>query len=91
MPPRWNAWTTLHAVRFDYEREPKPRQVRLSGPSIVVGEPVRVGLSGVEIEAIIVSVDQGELVVKVRRTPAKVESLKAPQRQSKASRKERDG
>ena len=72
MPPRWNAWTHLQSVQFDYEKEPKPRQVRLSGPSIVVGEPVRVGVSGVEVEAVIAGVEGGVLTVKVRRTPAKV-------------------
>jgi len=66
----------MQAVQFDYEREPKPRQVRLSGPSIVVGEPVRIGVSGVEIEAVIGGVDAGVLTVKVKRTQAKVESAK---------------
>lgn len=71
MPPRWNAWTHLQSVQFDYEKAPKPRQVRLCGPSIVVGEPVRIGVSGVEVEAVVVGVEGGVLVVKIRRTPAK--------------------
>jgi len=36
MPPRWNAWTHMQAVRFDYKRQPKPRHGRLCGLSIGV-------------------------------------------------------
>jgi len=84
MAPRWNAWTHLQEVRFDYEKSSKPRQVRLSGPSIIVGLPVRIGVSGVEVEAIVAGVDGGVLTVTIKRTPAKVET-------SKATRKKRTG
>ena len=73
MPPRWNAWTHLQAVQFDHERAPKMRQVRQCSPSLAAGELVRVGVSGVEVEAVVVSNAPGLLTVKVRRTPAKAE------------------
>ena len=74
MPTRWNAWTHLQEVRFDYEKASKPRQVRLAGMSVAVGQPVRIGVSGVEVEAVIASVDAGVLTVKVKRTSAKVDT-----------------
>ena len=83
MAPRWNAWTHLQEVRFDYEKTSKPRQVRLSGPSIVVGQPVRVGVSGVEVEAIIAAVNAGVLTVAIKRAPAKAESPKGTTRKKR--------
>jgi hypothetical protein len=74
MPPRWNAWTHLQAVQFDYEREPKMRQVRLTTPSPTPGGVARIGVSGVEIEAVIMSVVPGLLRVKVKRATAKAVS-----------------
>jgi len=74
MPPRWNAWTHLQNVQFDHEREPKMRQVRLTTPSPVPGELARIQVSGVEVEAVIISVVPGLLTVKVKRTPAKAAS-----------------
>lgn len=74
MPPRWNAWTHLRTVRFDYEREPKMRRVRLCSATPVPGELARIGMSGVEVEVVIVAVVPGLLAVKVKRTPAKVTS-----------------
>lgn len=71
MPPRWNAWTHLQAVQFDYEREPKMRRVRLTTASPTPGELARIAISGVEVEVVIVSVVPGLLTVKVKRTPAK--------------------
>jgi hypothetical protein len=50
MPIRWNTWTLLQAVQFDYEKAPKQRSVRLTTPTAGVGDPVRIGMSGVEIE-----------------------------------------
>jgi hypothetical protein len=50
MPPRWNVWATLQAVQFDYERTPKQRPARLAAATANVGDPVRIGMSGVEIE-----------------------------------------
>jgi hypothetical protein len=60
-------------VRFDHEREPKMRQVRQCSGSLIAGELVRVGVSGVEVEALVVSNATGLLTVKVKRTPAKAE------------------
>jgi hypothetical protein len=57
----------------------------------VVGQPVRIGVSGVEIEAIIAGVNAGVLTLKVKRTAAKVESAKAWRRQPKATAKKRAG
>ena len=31
MPPRWNTWAGIQTVQFDWEKEPKERQVRLLG------------------------------------------------------------
>jgi hypothetical protein len=73
MPPNWNAWMHLQAVQFDHEREPKMRQVRQCSGSLVAGELVRVGVSGVEVEAVVVSNAPGLLTVKVKRTLAKAE------------------
>ena len=71
MAVRWNVWTHLQDVRFHYEKTSKPRQVRLSGPSIVVGQPVRIGVSGVEVEAVFADVDAGVMTVTIKRIPAK--------------------
>jgi hypothetical protein len=71
MPPRWNAWTHLQAVQFDHERQPKMRQVRQCSGSLAAGEVVRVGVSGVEVEAVVVSNAPGLLTVRVRPTTAK--------------------
>ena len=67
MLPRWNAGTHLQSVQFDYEREPKMRQVRLCSATPVAGEFARIAMSGVEIE-VIVSAVPGLLTVKVKRT-----------------------
>ena len=77
MPPRWNAWTHLQSVQFDYEREPKMRRVRLATASPTPGELARIGMSGVEVECVIVSVVPGLLTVKVKRSPAKAELVAA--------------
>jgi hypothetical protein len=74
MPPRWNAWTHLQSVQFDYEREPKMRQVTLTTASPTPGELARIGMSGVEVECVTVSVVTGLLTVKMKRTPAKIKS-----------------
>ena len=84
MPPRWNAWTHMQAVQFDYEREPKMRHVRLCRATPVAGDVVRIGVSGVEVECVIVSVVAGLMTVNVKRTPAKASS--AP-RKPKAKRR----
>ena len=83
MPPRWNAWTYLQNVQFDYEREPKMRQVRLTTTSPTPGELAGVGMSGVEVECVIVAVHPGLLTVKVKRTPAKANSTEREQMQKR--------
>lgn len=81
----------MQAVRFDYEPEPRPRQVRLARASVVGGDPVRIGVSGVEVECVIAGVEGGVLTVKVKRTVAKVGSPQRPERQQKATGKKRVG
>jgi hypothetical protein len=71
MPPRWNAWATLHTVRLDYEKTAKQRNLRLSGPKPIVGEPVRVGMAGFELEGRISRIDGPVLHVKVKATQLK--------------------
>jgi hypothetical protein len=68
MPPRWNTWAGLRAVKLDFEKTPKERSVRLAGPVPAVGDPVRIGMSGVEIEGQIVSIAGTVLHVKVKAT-----------------------
>ena len=86
MPPRWNAWTHLQAVQFDYEREPKMRQVRLTTSSPKPGELARIAMSGVEVECVVVSVVSGLLTVKVKRTQAKVKPVRAETQTSSLNR-----
>ena len=50
------------------------RHVQLTASSPAPGEPARIGMSGVEVEAVIVSVVAGLLAVKVTRTQAKAVS-----------------
>ena len=47
---RWNNWTRLQAVEFEWEDEPQPRAVRLISESARVDDPVRVTVAGVEVE-----------------------------------------
>jgi hypothetical protein len=81
MPPRWNTWAGLQSVQWDWEKQPKERQVRLAGPSPRVGDPVRVRMSGVEIEAVIT--DANTPVLHVRIKPA---ALKASVTKTKRTR-----
>ena len=41
---RWNNWTRLQAVQFEWEDAPQLRTVRLISMSAQVGDPVRLGL-----------------------------------------------
>ena len=50
MPPRWKTRAAVQVVQLDYDKTPKERPVRLTGPAPLVGEPLRVGMSDVEIE-----------------------------------------
>ena len=74
MPTRWNAWTHLQEVRFDYEkasnRDRCACRVRRSSLVNQFGSACRV----VEVEAIIAAIDAGVMTVKIKRTSAKVES-----------------
>ena len=47
---RWNNWTRLQPVQFEWEDEPQPRVVRLVSESARVDDPVRVTVAGVEVE-----------------------------------------
>jgi hypothetical protein len=69
MPPHWNASTHLQAVQFDHEREPKMREVRQCSLSLAAGELVRVGVSGVEVEALVVANAPGLLTRREADTP----------------------
>lgn len=71
LPPRRNTWAAVQAVQLDYEKARKERPVRLAGPASVVGELVRVGMSGVEIEGCITLVAGSVLQVKVKATTLK--------------------
>ena len=71
MPTRWNTWALVQSVQLDYEKAPKERPVRLAAPTPKAGDPVRIGLAGVEIEGRIASVDGPVLHVKVKPVQAK--------------------
>jgi hypothetical protein len=73
---RWNSRTLLQGVQFDWEDKPTPRPVRLTGPSPRESEPVRVCVSGAEIEGVIIEVAVGVLHVRL----AKAEMQKAVNR-----------
>jgi hypothetical protein len=68
MSPRWNTWAGIQTVQFDWEKTPKERQVRLAAPTARVGDPVRIRMSGVEIEAVIT--DASTPVLHMRVKPA---------------------
>jgi hypothetical protein len=82
MPPRWNSWAGIQSVQFDWEKEPRERQVRLSAPTARVGDPVRIRMSGVEIEGIIADARGPVLKVKVKATPLKVKAVKSKRSRS---------
>jgi hypothetical protein len=76
MPVRWNSWALVQAVRLDYEKTPKERPVRLAAPTARVGDPVRIGVAGVEIEGRITDASTSVLHVKVKATPLKAKAAK---------------
>jgi hypothetical protein len=76
MPRRWNEQTLLRAVQFDYEKVPKQRPVRLAATTAVVGDPVRIGVSGVEVEGRIIDTGGPVLRVKLKATPLRARSVK---------------
>lgn len=68
MPSRWNTWTSVQSVQLDYEKTPKERPIRLTGPTAVAGDPVRIEVCGLEIEGRITSVASAVLKVKLKAT-----------------------
>ena len=76
MPPRWNAWAGVQSVQWDWEKQPKERQVRLSAATARVGDPVRVRMSGVEIEGVITDASSAVLKVKVKAMQLKAKAVK---------------
>lgn len=59
-----------------FEKTPKERSVCLAGLAARVGDPVRVSLSGAEIEGQIASIAGSVLLVKVKAAPLKVNAAK---------------
>ena len=83
--PRWNDRTTLHLVQFDYADQVTLRAVRLTGDAVRVGAPVRVSVSGVEVEGRIAAIDGTILRVELstplaKKKMAKAKSFRAQQR-----------
>ena len=64
---RWNNWTRLQPVQFEWEDEPQPRVVRLVSESARVDDPVRVTVAGVEVEGRMEAVESSTLRVRVGR------------------------
>lgn len=57
-------------MRLDYKKTPKGWPVRLAGPTARVGDPVRIGVAGVEIEERITDASTSVLHV-MKATPLK--------------------
>jgi hypothetical protein len=68
------------AVQFDYEKAAKQRPVRLAAPTAVAGDPVRIGISGVEVEGRIVDADGTVLRVRLKATPLTMGTVKRTRR-----------
>ena len=64
---RWNNWTRIRPVQFEWEDEPQPRAVRLISGSARVDDPARVKVAGVEVEGRIELVESSTLRVRVGR------------------------
>ena len=77
--PKWplvvllRVGTVTQAVLLDFEKAPNLRPVRLAAPSARVGDPVRVGMSGAEIEGRISATSGFVLHVKVKATQLRAE------------------
>jgi hypothetical protein len=80
---RWNSGTILHGVQFDWEDAPTPRSVRLTGPTPKDGEAVRIGVSGAEIEGVIVRAAVGVLHVRLAKPKMKRADARARDRGKK--------
>jgi hypothetical protein len=73
---RWNEKTTLQDVQFDWEESPTQRLVRLTNSHPEKGGPVRVGMGGAEVEAVIAGSSVG--VLHVRLAKAKMQKADTP-------------
>ena len=73
MPPRWNTWAGVQPVQWDWEKQPKDRQVRLAAPTAHAGDPVRIRMAGAEVEGIIIDASTPVLRVKLKSTPVKAQ------------------
>jgi hypothetical protein len=62
---RWNTWTRLQSVQFEWEDEPQPSVVRLVSGSARAGDWVRVRVAGVEVEGCIEAVESSTVPVCV--------------------------
>jgi hypothetical protein len=84
---RWNSRTTLQGVQFEWEEEPTRRLVRLAGSSPEEGAPVRIGMSGAEVEAVIVRSSPGVLHVRLAKPKMQKADARTPARGKKAAEK----
>jgi hypothetical protein len=64
---QWDKRTRLQAVQFEWEDEPHLRSVRLVNASAQVGDPVKVTVSGVEVEGRIEAIGSAALHVRIGR------------------------
>jgi len=64
---RWNIWTRLQPVQFEWEDEPPPTAVRLVSGSARVDRRRPRGGSGAEIEARIEAIESSTLRMRVGR------------------------
>ena len=64
---QWQHRTRLQAVQFEWEAEPQVRSVRLVSASAQPGDPVRVTVADVEVEACIEAIEAATLYVRVGR------------------------
>jgi hypothetical protein len=81
---RWALKTILQGVQFDWEDAPTPRPVRLTGLSPEEGAPVRIGMSGVEVEAVIAGFEAGVLHVRLAKPKMQKANTRVPRRRKKA-------
>ena len=75
--PLWHEWTTRRLVHFHYEDEAAERTVRLTEAGSLVGDAVRVGVSGVEVEGRITAIDGPVLRVTLSAEGARKKMARA--------------
>ena len=61
----WSARTLVHWVQLSWEDTPAQREIRLVSRSARAGDPVRVKLSGIEVEGRITQVVEGVVYVRI--------------------------